>query len=325
MGKNLKNKKKHLQKEERFCIEKMLKQGKSFSEMARVLGRGLSTISEEVNENGGRRKYQAEQAHHRAYLKQYWKKRNCNKVAMNSNLSKFVEKKLRLGWSPETISMRLEIQSGLPYASGKSIRKFVGKRPSLEQFLFWERNKLKTGRKRRKDYYLNDLERKFVELRPLSALYEYGHWEMDFIVSKHNAYVLLVVVDMVSKFSRVIKLPNRKRSTILGALSVVFRGIPIKSITTDNDIAFVCWKDIESSLHTQVYFTHPYHSWEKGLVENTNRWIRCFVKKRRDISTVTEKELQEIHSFLNHRPREIIDFRSPFEVYYKLTSVLIEG
>jgi len=53
MSKNLKNKKKHLQKEERFCIEKMLKQGKSFGEISRVLGRGLSTISEEVNENGG--------------------------------------------------------------------------------------------------------------------------------------------------------------------------------------------------------------------------------------------------------------------------------
>jgi len=97
MAKKLKNKKKHLQKEERFCIEKMLKQDKSFSEIAKILGRGLSTISEEVNENGRRKRYKAETANHRAYLKQYWKKKNCNKIAMNGHLSKFVEKKLSLG------------------------------------------------------------------------------------------------------------------------------------------------------------------------------------------------------------------------------------
>src|SRR3989338_179200 len=117
MAKKLKNKKKHLQKEERFCIEKMLRQGKSFSEIGRILDRGLSTVSEEVNENEGRENYNAKQAHHRAYLKQYWKKKNCNKVAMNGHLSRFVEKKLSNGWSPETISVRLKIQSGLPYVS----------------------------------------------------------------------------------------------------------------------------------------------------------------------------------------------------------------
>jgi len=124
MAKKSKNKGKHLQKVERFCIEKLLKRGRSFSEISRTLGRGLSTISEEVNENGGRNNYNAEQADHRAYLKQYWKKKNCNKVAMDNHLSKFVEKKLSCGWSPETISDRLKIQSGLKYASRKSIRKF---------------------------------------------------------------------------------------------------------------------------------------------------------------------------------------------------------
>lgn len=71
-------------------------------------------------------------------------------------------------------------------------------------------------------------------------------------------------------------------------------------------------------LNTKVYFCHPYHSWEKGLVENTNRWIRCFVSKRRDIGTVTEKELYEIHSFLNDRPREVIGFQFPSVLYYQL-------
>ena len=100
MAKKLKNKKKHLRKEERFCIEKMLRRNESFSEIARTLGRGLSTISEEVNENGGRENYNAKKANHRAQLKQYWKKKNCNKVAMDGHLSRFVEKNLGKGWSP---------------------------------------------------------------------------------------------------------------------------------------------------------------------------------------------------------------------------------
>jgi len=76
-------------------------------------------------------------------------------------------------------------------------------------------------------------------------------------------------------------------------------------------IAFVNWREIESLLNTKVYFTHPYHSWEKGLVENTNRWIRCFVPKRRDIGSVSEEEISEILSFLNDRPRKVIGFRLP--------------
>src|SRR3989344_9411269 len=102
------NKKKHLREEERFCIEKMLQQHKSFGEVARTLNRGLSTISEEVNANGGRGKYDAQKADHRAYLKQWRKKRGCNKVALNSHLTKFVEENLDGGGSPETIIVRLK-------------------------------------------------------------------------------------------------------------------------------------------------------------------------------------------------------------------------
>lgn len=154
---------------------------------------------------------------------------------------------------------------------------------------------------------------------------EVGHLEMDFIVSKESAWVLLVVVDRVAKKTWIKKLCNRKRSTIRAALSSMFRGASIKSITTDNDIAFTCWRELEVLLNTPIYFTHPYHSWEKGLVENSNRWIRCFVPKRRDIETVTQENLDEIHAFLNNRPRECIGFQSASEYYYSLTSVLLEG
>jgi transposase, IS30 family len=314
MAKKSKNKKKHLQKEERFCIEKMLKQSKSFSEIGRVLVRGLSTISEEVNKNRGREDYNAEKADRRSHLKQYWKKKNCNKVAMNGHLSRFVEKSLNKGWSPETISSRLEIQSGLPCASRKSIRKFIKRRSGLERCLFWNRNNMKSGRKRKKDKYINDPDRKFIDVRPLTTLYEYGHWEMDFIVSKWNSFVLLVLVEKYSKKILLTILPNRNNNLVNKAVHDLLKNHVIKSITTDNDIGFSKWKELEILLNTHIYFCYPYHSWEKGLVENTNRWIRQFIPKKTNLQLISKGKLKTIEDWFNHTPRQCLDGKTPYEI-----------
>lgn len=307
------NKKKHLSDNERFCIEKMLKAGESLSEIGRILGRGLSTMSEEVKENGGRGKYTAKRAMRRAYWKQYRKKRDCNKVALDGHLTRFVEKKLELGWSPEAISKRLEVQSGLQYASCKSIRKFIGKRSGLERFLFWQRNDVKDGPKRGNKIYLTDPERKFIELRPFSALYSYGHWEIDFIVSKHNSSVLLVCVEKWSKLIRMALLPNRNNNLVNKNIASLLRGFAVKSVALDNDIGFAKWKELESLLCAPIYFCHPYHSWEKGLVENSNRWIREFIPKKTDLSRLSSKYVKWIEAWFNHKPRECLGGYTPHE------------
>ena len=314
MAKIQKNKKKHLQKEERFCIEKMLNQDKSFGEIARILGRGISTVSEEVNANGGRKKYKAKKADHRAYLKQYWKKKNCNKVAMNGHLSRFVEKNLRKGWSPETISCRLETQSGIGYASSKSIRKFIERRAGLERYLFWKRNNMKSGRKRKNDKYLNDPERKWIDSRPLEALYGCGHWEGDFIVSKWNSSVLLVLVEKYSKKILLSILPNRNNDLVNEAMASLLQNHTIKTVTLDNDIAFGKWKKLEAMLGALIYFCHPFHSWEKGLVENTNRWIRQFIPKKTNLQLISKEDLKAIEDWFNHTPRQCLEGRTAYEV-----------
>lgn len=308
------NKKKHLLDEERFCIEKMLGVGESLGQISRALNRGLSTISEEVNNNGGRNKYQAKSAIRRAWWKQYRKKRDCNKVARDGHLTRFVERKLEAGWSPETISCRLKKQSGLKYASRKSIRKFIEKRPGLERFLFWERNNMRSGRKRTNNIYLTDLERKFIELRPWEALYSFGHWEMDFIVSKHNSWVLLVLVEKFSKTLRLALLPNRNNDLINQTVTKLLKNEVVNTITTDNDIGFGKWKELERLLRTSIYFCHPYHSWEKGLVENSNRWIREFIPKKTNLGLISNQYILEIEDYFNHKPRECLEGRTAYEV-----------
>ena len=307
------NKKKHLRKEERFCIEKMIRAEKSFGEIARTLDRGLSTISEEVKANGGREKYDAKKAHHRAYLKQWRKKRDCNKVALDGHLTRFVEKNLRRGWSPETISARLKKQSGLAYASGKSIRKYIGKRHGLESLLFWQRTNKKSGKKRGNNTFLQDTGRRSIDERPLSAEYEYGHWEGDFIVSIHNAWVLLVLVEKYSKTVRLALLPNRTNNLVNDTVRELLSGYTVKTFTLDNDIAFGKWRELETLLGTQIYFCHPFHSWEKGLVENTNRWIRQFVTKKSDLASYAGWYIKWVETWFNHTPRQCLEGATAYE------------
>jgi IS30 family transposase len=240
------------------------------------------------------------------------------KVAMDAFLSRFVKDMLLEKWSPNQMSGYLKRQ-GIS-VSEKAIYKFIGKR-GMNHLLFWGRNQHKRGKKVYRYQQVPD-DRKYIEKRPV--LEGVGHYEMDFIVSRKSTWVLLVIVDRMSKQAFVEKLANRKHTTINRALSRIFTGKPLRSITTDNDIAFSGWKQLEILLGTQIYFCHPYHSWEKGLVENTNRWIREFVSKKRDIGTVTDQELVAIDRYLNWRPREVIGFQFPGELYYQ-HGVLLEG
>ena len=308
---NIKNQYHHLSLAERYVIDKLFSRQTSIRGIALVLERSPSTISGEIKRNMVNGRYEAEKARHKSYVKRKYSKAQCLKVAMDDFLYRFVLEKLKDKWSPEQMSGYLGRQ-GLK-VSTKAIYKFIYRR-GLEYQLFWAWNHKKSGRKQ---YHYGQAPdgRGYIEQRP--KIEGPGHYELDFIVSKQSPWTLLVAVDRQRKKSWVLKLPNRKSATIRSALSQLFRGLPLASITTDNDIAFSGWRELETLLSTKFYFTHPYHSWEKGLVENTNRWIRCFVSKRREIGSVTQEELDRVHAFLNDRPRKCLGYFSANELYYQ--------
>lgn len=311
---------KHLSFEERFTIEKLWSGEVAIREMAEFLGRSPNTISRELKKNIVNGLYDAKKAQQKRYQRRWRAKRQCLKVAMDSFLVNFVETKLEKKWAPKNISGYLHTELGIQ-CSAKAIYKYIEHR-GLDHRLFWRWNKKRGGPKRQKHKGVDD-GRKYIEERPVQNVL--GHYELDFIISKHSSYVLLVATDRLTKHSMVRKLANRKRSTISQAFSQMFSGVTVQSITTDNDIAFKHWPELETIIQAPIYFCYPYHSWEKGLVENTNRWIRCFVPKRRDIASVTQEDLDEIRCFLNDRPRECLGFRIPSVYHYELTSVLLEG
>ena len=125
---------------------------------------------------------------------------------------------------------------------------------------------------------------------------------------------MLVMVDIHTRYTIVRTLPRKTHQSVLGALAEISEKYSVKTITTDNDIVFKKWQNMQDHIKADFYFCRPYHSWEKGLVENTNRWIRLFVPKQRDIATVTEDEIRLIHQYLNETPRQCLNFRTASEV-----------
>jgi IS30 family transposase len=308
------NKTTHLTYEDRVTIEALLRDKRSYQHIATNLTRGKSTIAEEVKRNGGKKKYRAKKAHARAYRKQYRKKRSCNKVATSRFLTRFVEKSLRLGWSPERITSRLRFlktkRNEIEYASAKSIRKYIQKRSGLEAFLFWRRMKKKPGIKR--GSWIHDATRRFIDSMP--EIQGFGHFEVDFIVSSKSTAVLLVLVDVITKLTLVRTLPHRVNTEVNTAIVDMLSPYNVHTLIPDNDIAFGALDVVEKETGATVYFARPYKSNDKPLVENTNRWIRAMgIPKKTDISTVSPEHVSLIQDWCNNTPRECLGGMTPME------------
>jgi IS30 family transposase len=294
--------------EDRVIIGTLYKAGVSARSIASLLERSPNTIARELKEKTVNGIYDAKKAQHKTYWRRYRSKRGCLKVAMDRDLKKLVLEKIRLRWSPERIAgyaRRIGI-----LVSTKAVYKFVYSR-SLEYYLFWHRTKKKGGPKH-PHVSCADVAKRRIHARPL--VLGTGHYELDFIVCKQSAVVLMVLVDRYTRFAIVRRLERKTHQGVLSALAEIKRQYGFRTITTDNDIVFRNWKEMEEVLSTPFYFTAPYHSWEKGLVENTNRWIRCFVPKKTNLATVTDDDLRSIESYLNDIPRQCLSFYTAREL-----------
>jgi IS30 family transposase len=313
MGKIIKKLKKygHLSLEERKHIGYLYNKENrgTLREIGREMKRSHNTIRLEIKAGLVDGIYEPEIGEKKARLLRKESKGQLLKLLQDGELRKKVEGDIRKRISPKRISGGLKLEKKI--ISPKSIYKFVYKY-NLEDYLCF-----KGKERKKKSQYIyrkaKELDKVRIKDRPhIQGIY--GHYEMDFIVSSLSTYTLLVVVEKKNKTVYVRRISNRTHKVVLTALKEIFTGKMVLSITTDNDIAFSKWKIIEKELNTKIYFCEPYHSWEKGLVENTNRWIRLFVKKKSDIELVTESKLEKIHSWFNDYPREIIGFKTSNEL-----------
>lgn len=307
----------HITKTERQEIAILLDKQYTQREIARVLNRNVSSISREIANNSVKETYDPAKAEHKAYVVRKYSKYQGMKIESRPELRAYVETKVTEDWSPEEVSGRIkEIERSVPYVSTKAIYKYIasvyGRR--LEQHLAYK------GRKKRphphpKVTQLTD--RVFIDQRPkiVEKRARFGDWEGDFIVSgRSGSGALLVLHERKSRYAIIKKIDAPSIELVHRYLTEMTGIIIMNTLTLDNDILFRKHREMSRILGVSVYFCHPYHSWEKGGVENTNKLIRRYVPKGSDISRMSDERITEIQEKLNARPRKCLNFETPMEV-----------
>ena len=168
---------------------------------------------------------------------------------------------------------------------------------------------------------LNNRTGRSIDKRPahVADRKQYGHWEMDTVVSAKNTGLscLLVLSERMTREEIIIKIKNKKSSSVVHALNMLERRLGSKSfrekfltITCDNGVEFLDMAGIEKSRYTKgnrtmVYYCHPYSSYERGTNENINRMIRRFFPKGTNFDDVSKEQVSMVESWINNYPRKI--------------------
>ncbi len=157
----------------------------------------------------------------------------------------------------------------------------------------------------------------------------FGHWEGDSIVCSQSTILLNVMVERQTQYVSIRRVENRGPEVTNQAMEESlkrFKRDIRQSITLDNGIEFKYHEKLKKALDMQTYFCQPYHSWEKGLVEQINGLIRRFLPKKTDLSTITKKEIGVIELLLNSRPRKLLKWETPAEVFSRKSGInLVDG
>lgn len=304
---------------ERQRIEKYLRGGKSRRFTAGKLDRSVSSVSDEVNGNSVRGIYTAKKADFKAYQKRWRSKLQCMKVSMDPELKKFVTLCMTNDdQSPAGISGRLRCGIGLQYASTKAIYNFVyspGGR-QIERHLYSRAVHKKSGPKRDTPVTIDG--RVMIDERPkkVAERLEFGHYEGDFIESgKDGKGSLLVLVERKTRYPFLRYLCDRSTQNVNRAVEEMLHGLPVESFTIDNDISFQKHEELSELIEATVFFCHPQSPHEKGTVENRNKAIRRYVKKKSDLSTYTLEQFAEVERKLRDRFMECLGYQTPREAF----------
>ena len=304
---------------ERSQIEILSGKGYDQKDIARVLGRHPGTVCRELKRKV-RGIYVARKAHHRAYVKRKYSKYQGMKIKEDMKLEEYITKYLKLGWSPEQISGRIAGERNLQRVSHTAIYSWL--RSVYGRKLESELKKLKRRRGEKKRAKVTQLEgRVFIDERPKSVDTRryFGDWEGDFIVSgKKSKAALLVLYERKSRYVLLRKVRHKTAAQVEQTLVDMIKPLSqFRSLTLDNDIAFVHHEKISKEIGVPLFFCHPYASWEKGGVENTNRYIRRWIPKGADISKWSDEDIQNIEWWMNSLPRKILKFKTPEEEMVK--------
>lgn len=291
-----------------------------------MLDRGKTTISNELNRNEVAGVYNAQKANTKSLVRRKAAKYQAKKLVANPNLCAFVETALMQRQSPEGIAGRLKagLEPGLPYVSRDTIETYIrsvhGRRIEYQLKVLKAQDKAKNRKRKRPGTPARGDPKIYIDNRPsvISNRQRVGDLEVDFIVSgKTGSGYVLTAADRKLRVGFIRKILPVTVGNVLRALLDIQQQFPeLQSITTDNDLLFRYYKQLEQALGVPFYFCDPYSSWQKGSVENYNGEARIYIKKGTDISQCGEVYIQTVETKLNSRYMKVLGYKTPKEALY---------
>ena len=311
-------KKVHLTREQRYTISVMHKEGCTQKMIAKAISKDKSIISRELKHNANSKgNYTFQYAQEVAELR-----KECLKKPrkLHQFLKKQIIEMIKKGWSPQQIEGRLKLENK-SFVSHETIYQMIRKDKREGGTLYLHtRHRLKY-RKRPVSKPIPIKNRISIDQRPKIVDHKerFGDWEIDTIIGENNKGAMVTMVERKSAFMIMEKLKHGKNAQelakVVTKLMFAYKD-NIHTITGDNGTEFTEHQRIAKNLKINFFFTHPYASWEKGLIENTNKLIRQYIPKKTNLDSINQQQIKEIQYKINSRPRKNLNFFSPKEIFF---------
>lgn len=305
---------KQLTSEQRYQICGLKKAGLNQSRIADEVGVNKSTISREFRRNKGRRGWHPKQAEE---LRDERRKQCANAQRLSMSDWTEVERLVRLDMSPEQAARRLALESVLQIShEAIYLHIYADKRRGGD---LWRHLRCQKPRRKR---YASGQERRGtiknrigIDERPgiVDQKNRIGDWEGDTVIGKNHQGALVTLAERKSRYVLAAQVHGKHASGVTAAVTRLLRPHRGKchTMTFDNGKEFAEHETIAAELNADVYFAHPYHSWERGLNENSNGLLRQYFPKGMELIAVTQEQVQWAVDRLNHRPRKVLGFIDP--------------
>jgi len=297
---------------QRYHIYTFMKGGYCQTEIAKIIGVHKSTIGREIKRNRGEKGYRHKQAHKLAI-----ERRDKSQSRITNEDWGLIEKLICLDWSPEQISEYCREERELQI-SHEWIYQYIY-HDKHNGGTLWKHLRCHKKRRKRNGSYEKrgqipnrvwiDERQQVVEDR--SRL---GDWEADTIIGKGKKGAIVTLVDRKSRYLRMGLVARRTKEAVAEKIISLLAGLPVYSITCDNGKEFTDHERIAKALGAEVYFAHPYASWERGTNENTNGLIRQYIPKETKFSDLTCADMKFVENRLNTRPRKCLSFATPMVI-----------
>ena len=314
----------HLSLAERYHIEIELKMNVPPNQIAKTMGRSQSTISREIRRNTGQRGYRHKQAD------RFARQRHADKakaVKITDEIKYIVSVCLQKDWSPEQIAGRLH-EEGVVSLHHETVYQYILTDKANGGELYKHlRHQEKTYRKRYGSAHNRTgiPDRRDIDKRPaeVNTRERIGDWEADTIIGKNHKGAVVTLDERKSKLRLAAPLPGKKAKYVKDAMIALFSPVKqfVKTITFDNGKEFTLHEEIAKEIECETYFAKPYHSWERGQNENANGLLRQYFPKNMELLDITVQQVVSAVDKLNSRPRKCLEFKTPYEVFEKLTGV----